>query len=103
MLDIEKNRRLTDQCAAELGFLQKRVAEINKALAQELLASIETGIPRKDVETLRFDRAQVEQETAGLLIVLRELKRRRKRLRAEDNRSGLLEHWSEPLTANTPK
>ena len=83
MLDFEQNRRLTDKCSMELGLLQKRAAEINRNLAQELLVSVETGIQSTEVEKLRFERAQVEQRMADLVIVLRELKRHRKRLRAE--------------------
>jgi len=83
MTDIEKNRRLTDKCSIELGLLQKRAAEVTRNLAQELLSSVETGIESAEVERLRFERAQVEQRIADLLIVLRELKRQRKRLKAE--------------------
>lgn len=83
MLDLEQNQRLTEKCGNELALLQKRAAEINRNLARELLANVETGIASKEAERLRFERAQVEHKTADLLIVLRELKRLRKQLRAE--------------------
>ncbi|MEN6440803.1 MAG: hypothetical protein ABFD97_19705 [Syntrophobacter sp.] len=81
MLDLEKNLWLTDKCSRELALLQKRAAEIDRNLAQELLSNIETGIESTEAERLRFEVAQVEQRTADLLIVLRELKKQRKWLR----------------------
>lgn len=90
MIDLEQNRRLTEKCSNELAILQKRAAEINRNLAWELLANVETGIASKEAEKLRFERVQVEQKTTDLLIVLRELKRQRKKLRAEAERERLM-------------